>query len=446
LSKKEIVSNDNSKGYIPDYSGVSSFSPKGFLKEVQGKVPEFSIKLALNVIKNDPVVKGAITTIVDKVMESGWRIQGRDKRSRQKTLEIKLSDLRFNKALRKYVFNLVLYNNAFMEIVKKGEDVTDLNVLEASLMEIKAKDNGDIVSYEQSIGNASPSWKPDKIVHSQLRSITNNVWAEPLDLQALYETVLLKDYIRQYLMWFFGSNQLRGVFAFKTGVAEKSIKDFMGMLKASEKDKTLPLVLQGDLIYEFLNNFDSGDKILSVLDWCDNQILTLLQAPPIAVGKADNSGRSNSVEQYQALNTTVHAIHQILEEDFSYDLFPKIGFGKNDFKFGVLDQTVRMKTLEMVEKMVNMRFTDDAIVEFMDAMDLTFETKEIFKEDPIKLGLSNKDVGMGNEGQLGNAPQDDAPSRKGQDKTQMQKKNQREMVRNSKDKYNKYPYTYEVAK
>ena len=441
--KKELISNDNSKGYIPDYTGVSNFNGKGFL---DGKLPSFDMKKALLIIKNDPVVKGAITTIVDKVLESGWRVTGKGKKGRVKDLEVKLDELRLNKTLRKYIFNLVLYNNAFLEIVKKGDVVTDLNVLETTLMEIDAKDNGDIKGYFQNLGGTdNPYWNPDKVLHSKLREITNNVWAEPLDLEALYETVLIKDYIRQYLMWFFGSNQKRGVFAFKSGVSEKSIKDFMSMLKASEKDKTLPLVLQGDLVYEFLNNFNEGDKILSVLEWCDRQILMLLQVPPIAIGVPDSSGRSNSVEQFQSLNTTTRAIHQILEDDFSFDLFPKIGFNKGLFKFGVLDETARLKVIEIAEKMVNMRFTDDAVREFLDSNDWAFDTKTLFKEDPATLGLSNKAIGAGNEGQLGNVPHSQNPSRKEQPKGNIQKANQKEMVRNSKsDKFSKYPYVYGV--
>ncbi|RLG17218.1 hypothetical protein DRN75_03975, partial [Nanoarchaeota archaeon] len=210
MVKKELISNDNSKGYIPDYSGVSSFNAKGFL---DGKRPTFDLKKALSIIKNDPVVKGALVTLVDKVLESGWRITGKDKRSRIKALEDKLGKIRFNKVLKKLVFNLILYNNAFVEVVKKGEELTDLNVLENTLMEIETKDNGDIVSYSQDV-LTKPTWKPEKILHVKLHEITNNVWAEPLDMEALYETTLIKDYIRQYLMWFFGTTQKRGVFAF----------------------------------------------------------------------------------------------------------------------------------------------------------------------------------------------------------------------------------------
>ena len=166
---------------------------------------------ALSIIKNDPVVKGALVTLVDKVLESGWRITGKDKRSRIKALEDKLGKIRFNKVLKKLVFNLILYNNAFVEVVKKGEELTDLNVLENTLMEIETKDNGDIVSYSQDV-LTKPTWKPEKILHVKLHEITNNVWAEPLDMEALYETTLIKDYIRQYLMWFFGTTQKRGVY------------------------------------------------------------------------------------------------------------------------------------------------------------------------------------------------------------------------------------------
>lgn len=443
MTKKEIVENANSKGFIPDYTGVSSSNRYGFM---QGRLPDFNTRDAYKVISNDPVVKGSLVTLVDKVMEGGWRVTGKDKKSRIKALETKLEDVRFDSVIRKALFNLFLYNNAFIEIVNKGEELTDLNVLETTLMEVLSDDHGNIVGYRQDVGadESNPEWKPEKVVHLKLREISNNVWSEPLDIKSLWETVLIKDYIRQWLMWFFGTNQLRGVFAVKGGANTTKIKDFMAYLKASEKDKTLPLVLQGEVVYQMLNNFDNGDKIQVVLDWCDKQILSLLQVPPIAIGQPDSSGRSNSVEQYQALNTTILSTQRVVEDFVTFDLFKKIGFEKGRFLFGVLDESSRMRVLEMVEKMVNVRFSEEAIKEFLEVMDWSFETKELFKPDPVELGLSNKDVGNGNEGQLGNVPQGDAPSRKGQvgNGPSEATVKEKEVVKNSK--FERFPYVYEV--
>lgn len=438
--QKELITNANSSGYILDYYGSRFQTSYGVLNS-SGRHTSFDINNALTVIRNDPVVKAAIITLVDKTLESGWRVTGKDKRSRIKELEQKLLDLKFNSVLRKVLYNLFLYNNAFVEIVKKGDEVTDLNVLETTLMEIMSKDNGDVLGYKQLIPN-TPTWTPDKVVHLKFRDITSNVWAEPLDIQSLYETALLKDYIRQWLTWFFGTNQLRPIITIESGANDKKIKDFLSYLKASEKDISKALVLQGKVLAQALNNFNNGDSILKLLNWCDEQILMLLQVPPIAVGMPDNSGRSNSNEQYQALNTTVHAMHILLEDVFTYDLFPKINFGKVIFDFGVVDQSTRLRTFEIAEKMKNMLFTDEAITEFLESQGVVFNTKTLFKEPPQD--LSNSDVPQNMRGMIGNKPQSTAASKQTQDDVQVSKKNQQVMVKNSNDKFNQYPYTYEV--
>lgn len=441
MVKKEIISNANSKGLIEDYYGVTD-SRFGAL---QGRKPKFSTKKALEILENDPLVKGAIITLVDKTLESGWRVTGKDQRSRKKELENVLKEVRFDSVLRKTLFNLFLYNNAFIEIVMKGDTLTDLNVLETTFMEIQSDDFGNVIGYEQNIGRAdkNPKWAPSSICHIKFRDVTSNVWASPLDIQSLYETALLKDYIRQWLTWFFGSNQQRGLYAIESGASEARIKDFISYLKASEKDKTKPLVLQGKVVYQMLNTFAEGDKILKVLEWCDTQMLMLLQVPPIAVGMPDASGRSNSVEQFQALNTTVLAIHKTLEEYFSYDLFKKIGFEKNIFDFGVVDQTSRTKAFDIAEKMKNMGMTDDVIIEFLESQGVVFSTTKIFKEVEELLKEQGKMEGPQEQ-------YDNAPSRKRQDavgNSTLSKANTQTMVKNSieteKSKFDKYPYIFE---
>jgi hypothetical protein len=452
MKSKDIVTNANSEGLLIDYYGSGD---RSFTEGLIARTPSaFNINKALDVIKNDPTVKAAITTLVDKVLQSGWRIEPINGKSRLKELEKKLEKSRFNLVLRKALFNLFLYNNTFIEIVKKGEELTDLNVLETTLTKVKAKDNGDIVSYvQQQGGRGDIEWLPDKIVHIKLSEIIASVWAEPLDVQSLYETVQLKDYIRQYLTWFFGTNQLRGLYVIKSGASQAKIKDFVSYLKASEKDKTKPVIIEGDAIYQKLNTFDEGESLMKLMDWCDSQILMVLQVPPIAVGMPDSSGRSNSVEQYQALNTRTLSIQRLLEDVFTFDLFTKIGYDLNRFKFGVLDETARTKVFENVQIMKNSMFSDEAITEYLQSQGIVFSTDKIFK-DPVEeaekmqeaIGESNDTVGTGNEGSIGNKNKDLMPSRMRQNPNQISKANTKTMVRNSEislPDYSKFPYVIE---
>jgi len=380
MVEKTIVANDNSKGLIPDfYSGNPQFFGD------TPRLPGFDTKKALNVVRNDPVVKASIITIVDKVLEAGWTIKGRDKKSREKKLEQKLKDVRFNRVLRKALYNLILYNNTFLEIILKGKDLSDLNVLETTLMDIRSKDNGDIEFYKQiaqtNVGKTIEvgSWTPDKCIHIKLDEITNNVWSD-LMIESLYDTIIVKDAVREWLKWYFQTNQMRGHYNIKGG-ADAKITEFMSYLKASEKNKGKPIITEGEVTFETLSNFaEQGKSVLDVLNWCDQQIIMLIQTPPISMGMSDSSGRSNSVEQNQSLGTRVKSIHEVTADYFTYDLFPKIGFSKADFIWGSLDETMRTRILENVQVMKNTMFTDDAIIEYIESQGIYFEAKNIFKD------------------------------------------------------------------
>lgn len=442
VKEEKIVSNADSKGLILDYLTKTPLRKDQL--GTMGQSADFEPRKALTVIKNDPVVRACLTTIVDKVLETKWMVKGRNKKTRTKELEGKLKSIRFNRLLRKLLFNLVLYNNAFVEIVRKRGEFSDLNVLETIFMRIDANPNGDVIGYYQETGGPGdkPYWKEEDVVHFKLDEITTNTWSD-LTIEALYETVLIKDYVRQWLTWFFGTNQMKGFYNIKNANGQK-VKDFLSYLKAAEKDKSKPIIAEGEVTYQVLSSFaQEGQTLNDVLGWCDQQIIILLQVPPIAIGLPDSSGRSNSVEQYQALNTRVLAIERIIEESHSYDLFPKIGYDNNDFIFGVLDESIRKSTFEIAKIMKDMMMTDEAITEYLETQGVVFDSKKLFKEPEDFADMSNKDVGAGNEASIGNKPHGNAPSREGQKGNSISDANKEVMVKNSKSKFDNYPYVYD---
>jgi hypothetical protein len=440
ISDTELVKNDNSQGYISDYL---LNSPSKFNK-ANGYTSSMSIELIRKIIEEDPLVKGVITTLVDKTLEVAYGVTGKDGRSSIPKLKSKLEDLRFNRLIRKVLFNLFLYNNAFVEIVKpKGGEVTDLNVLETQYMKINAEDNGDVYGYYQDVngsGKDSPSWTVDEVVHFKLDDYSSNVWS-PATFQSLKDTILIKDAIRNWMHWFFKTNQLKPIISVEKTNAGM-MKDFVEHLKNAENDPGKPIPVMGKVIIEKLQKFsDEGTSIMQVLNWCDRQVLMLLQVPPIAIGLPDSSGRSNSVEQYAALNTRVFAVHRLLEDVLTYDLFPKIGFDKAKFEFSLPLGGKTKELLEMVQIMKNSLFTDEAIEEFLIINGLRFSTGKVLKSEEEIAMMSNKDLGTGNESMKGNSSADASKSRKRQGEG-ISDANKSEMVKNSK--FNSYPYTYEV--
>lgn len=423
MTEQEAILNADSKGLIQDYFLTTTPSTDG----VMGRTPRTKPETALKLVRNDPVVRAAVIKLVDKVVESGWRIQpiNGNKKTRVKELETKLKEVRFDRLLRKLVFNLVMYNNAFVEIRKKGSVLKELNLLEPEFMRIDAEDNGDILGYYQEVGisTAYPRWKPEEIVHFKLDDFTSNVWSE-FNIEAIYETVLIKDYVRQWLLWFYKTNQLRPVLAVEETNSTK-MKEFLTYLKFAEANIGKPIPVEGKLTVTTLQDPAVVEWGLNVISWCNTEIQKLLQVPDIAVGTSDNGGRADGAEQREYLNTRVFNIHRLLEDDITFDLFTKIGFQKNEFIFGILDETVRTRVFENVQLMRQSQFTEDAIQEYMESQGMVFETdKPLMSQEEI-MQMSNKELGTGNEGMKGNKSADAAPSRKRQNAQDVSKANKK---------------------
>jgi hypothetical protein len=427
MTEPELVANADSKGLILDFFQLTTVPT---VDGVLGRSPRTDPKVSLNLVRNDPVVRAAVIKLVDKVVESGWRIQPIDgnKKASTKELELKLKAVRFDRLLRKIVFNLIMYNNAFLEIRMKGGELSDLNLLEAEFMKIDADDHGNISGYYQQVGDPKitsyPRWNTEEVVHLKLDDFTTNLWSE-FNIEAIYETVVIKDYVRQWFSWLFGTNQFRPVLAVEDTNSTK-MKEFLAFIHASSKDIKKPIPVEGKLTVTALQDPAIIQWGLAVWDKCNQEIRQLLQVPDIAVGISDNGGRADGAEQREYLNTRVFNIHRLLEDDITFDLFPKIGFGKNEFIFGILDETVRTRVFDNVLTMRNSNFTPKAMVEYMASQGVIFsDPNPLMTMEQVSeaAAAGTPQVSTGNEGSVGKKSADAAPSRKRQNSQDVSKGN-----------------------
>jgi len=219
-SSKDAVTQAESRGVKLDF--LQSFSTKPDSRPFIGEDPDFSIENARELYEEDPVVRAAVNKTVNKVLQSGYRLEAQNNKSGIKKLRRKMQDrsdtgLDYDKHLEEVVGNLVMYNNAFVEVI--GNEPQYVNLLETEYMKVNTEKNGDVNFYFQDVPDdgddeddkgtdSFPTWDPEEVVHYKLQHYTTNQWS-PLNLEAVYETVLIKDYIRKWLHWFFKTHQMR---------------------------------------------------------------------------------------------------------------------------------------------------------------------------------------------------------------------------------------------
>ena len=436
----KLVSRANSKGLVENFFSSYTSNRKD---NPWGYKPDFNLKVALSVVRNDPVVRGAIRSIVDKAMENGYHIKGTNKED-IKSISKKLKEIRFSSRLLRPLLNQIALNgNAFIEIIKANGEFKDLNLLEPQYVEIIADENGNIKGYFQGQIDpkvkAEPTWTPEQIVHVKMDNLSVNVWAD-VDIKPIYDAVVIKDFVRSFLDWLFRTNQYRSVFTGKN-LSEGQIKQLISSWKASENDVTKPLPLEGEWEYKVLRDISEVEQLYKIMDWCDLQILMGLGVPPASAGRIDQSGRSNSdVQEGKKLPTRVKAIQSQIEDAITNDLFVKINYKSCEFLFDYIDGKTISDALEIAEKMrKNLGFKKEVVIKYLNDVGIDFgDIDDPFDEELEQLETKKSE--------------DMFPSRKGKKEGEVSNHSEEKTTRPDQlvsrtesdpvKKFGEWPYTY----
>jgi len=344
--------------------------------------PKFSLTTARSIVANDPLVSAALETEANKVTEGGWGIKdGRKASNSEKRFRKKY---RFNNTLHTLARNL-RWQDGLIEIARDDNEIVGLNLLDQAVLEVNAKPNGDVTEYYQEevqIGSRR-TWDAKNVVHIKLKDAILNIWGES-DLRVAYETVMVKDYIRKFLSWLFGTNQFRNHIGFKQTVSEEQVKKFISYYKEGEHSYGKPAITDGDVEIKALRELKDLENIILILDYCDKELMRLLQQTPLSMGEGGSSGRSEADGMSDVQRTSVKAVQRVIADAINYELFPKMGLpDSTEFYWKPLDRMSETKIFELVEIMKRSMFTDEAIIEFMEQQGMSFETKKLFKEPEL---------------------------------------------------------------
>ncbi len=373
-----------SKGFIKDFYTTQALI--GNNKDALALLPDFDRDKALKAIREDYAVQTAVSKLVDKTLENGYELYPEDNKSNfDEFNQLVVKKARFNKQIRSWLYQLYGYQNAFIEIVKDGNNkLKELHILETTTTEPLVDEHGEVLGYIQRIpnmGNNAPTWNPDEVTHIKLNYMTTNMWSD-IEIKSIYTSVLIKKYILAYFGWKYGTNQLRPLYLIKDAT-EDAVKDFLAYWKKVQIDITKPLVFEGDLEKIMMAEATEETPLLKVLDSMDENIYSAFHVPPIASNETGQSNRSSADKQEQMMAVRIRAVQNVIEEAVKYDLFPKIGFPKINFKFNPPLMLDVSKAIETAERMKNMGISIDVIEDYL-RTNVFYDKKKIFDKDIIK--------------------------------------------------------------
>jgi HK97 family phage portal protein len=431
-----LITQSRSRGVKEDYS--TSFQENlenGVLRKKPffGETPDFKVEDVKDIYKKEPMVRAATQKVVNKAMGSGYRLEPKNQKSGLVALKEKMdslspSGLDFDKHLEEVIGNLVLYNNAFVEIIEEEGEMY-VNLLEPEYMEVKTDVHGDVKYYYQAVDAADlsddmdgrPTWSPEEVIHIKLDHFTTNAWS-PVDLEAIKQTVEIKQYIRNWLKWFFQTHQMRSAISLSSETNEKQVKKLLSQLEAMADNPRSPLLTSGEMQIQRLQEFgEDADNVLQLLNWCDDQILSLMHVPPTLVGKNNDSGKESAAEMRKQFEDYVQSIQRTVSRYEEREVFPKLGAPAVALKWGTVSASKDKEIFETARAMRQGQFTQEAIQEYLAMRGIHFETEQVLKSDEEIAAMSNKELGTGNESIKGNESADTALSRERQDEDDVQR-------------------------
>jgi len=352
-----------------------------------------SLDTLLRAYRSDSTIRGAITAISDETLKNGYHVIAKDKKLKNK-IELDLKrKFRFTRILNKLMNNLLIYGNVFVELVWKGNKVEELHILETTEMNILADEHGEVEGYTQRAGAQGEEipFTTDEVVHITVEHIKSNLWGE-VDLQTLFSILNLKKEIEKFMTNLFKYNKFRDSWMVEEA-DEIQVKDFMNNLRLSYDHPEKEMVIDGKISKVLGRPIDDLDKLIEILNYCRQEILTLLRVPPIIAGIPDNSNRSNSeVQARKAFDTRIKILQQAMEEEFSFELFPLMGWGNAEFKFNPIDKRAEKDDIEIAKILRDMGLDDDSLLEYIKSTGIQLpENAKFEKAMPPMFGGDNKE-------------------------------------------------------
>ena len=162
----------------------------------------------------------------------------------------------------------------------------------------------------------------------------------------------------------------------------------------SVRDPTDPLKLitlgkDEDVGRSELGSTSYFDAIQSYIDTQNNEIIRILQTPPIVAGTVDDSNRSNSeIQARYVFANTIFAWQNFLVKELNNEFVKRLGWKDVTFSFPVTDEREMEQALIRANKFKELGYSEDAIHEYLERAGI--KIKADFQE--IKTEAVKKDI------------------------------------------------------
>lgn len=311
------------------FQPVSLYSSSG--ADLKGATPNprrFDYKLYIDMYLQHPLLKAAIDKKVMVATNTGYEFVPRSRRMKevpedQARTAVEFFDQQadFITQLRAVYLDLELFGDAFMYIVPdRRRRPRRLKHLPPWTMHIKAKKNGDIDYYVQTVGRETRVFRPHEIIHFRHINPDDELYGLSR-LEAIKATVISDLYAETYNLNFFKNGAATGTMFVIKNASQQELelnKNWIRDEYVSTENAHKPIILAGDVEVKKAVASHQDMAFLDGRDHNKRAILAALDVPPAKIGDMETANRSNSKEQDKSFRTeAVMPLQYIIEQGLS---------------------------------------------------------------------------------------------------------------------------------
>ena len=331
-----ITVQESGKGRVSNSIGIQ----KG-MTEKSGEEKPFDYSIYEAIYISVPMANAATDMTVDFTVSKGLYVTSEDE-SVVDACEELMHRLNFDILLRQIVKNMLVYGDCFVEIVKDGEEISDLKILHPKTIKVQRDAQGETLGYIQELGTGvTPvQFAPDEMAHFVYNQIGDRAYGT-----SMYEPLINCLRIKLQMerdMGFLVERKANAPYHIKIGsneypATQTDIDSFAGelaALKARNEWVTSHLI--------DINVVGFQGKILDLKPFSehfDNQIVYGLRVPYVLLGLGSIPEGLARVQQetFERHTQSIQlSVEKVLERDIfgllvkgkNFKNHPKLGWGK----------------------------------------------------------------------------------------------------------------------
>lgn len=342
-------------------------------------------------IDKDAVLNSNLRQLQDGVFENYPRVDTKDTKSEEYNKQ--LEKVSFGRKFKNQFAALWHNGNQFFEIDVIGNQLIGFYEIDAASMKIITNDKGEIKEYIQSgLGEKDITFAPERIIHIKAPSLRTGVKGKPL-LTPLQYPLERKEVAENYMAGMI-ANLHPLVFIELSDSNDTQVRAIQNEIRAPRKPLD-PLKVIALLSNEKVGRVDTGntsnfDSIQRYINDQNDEIIRVVQIPPIVAGTVDNSNRSNSEIQERAVfGRTSNSWKNFFVNELNNEFAEKVGWKDFSFEFPETDERKQEAALVRAMKFKELGYTPIAVHETLE--EAGFKIKPDFVEQETDAGMT-KDI------------------------------------------------------